>query len=353
MTTNAEVLARVVDAFTLTSGDDVVPSFPEYLDGFVDGNFDSWLSGTSFPLSTSGISFGYTADMWVAGCGDGAITVARGTRALGSAPTWTLGCSKYTADVTFTTPTTSNPALFGGRLERVTSLAGQSVTVSASLSSSAAVSITGIQVTQVFGSGGSPSSNVVSTTSVSWSVSSTEAKFSAKVAIPSVSGKTLGTSGGDFTQICLVFANGTTGTVHVSQIQLDTCPSSASAAGTPKPFRWLGLGLEKKRVERYLLTLTYPAGNNIVGGGATDASDVYAWGPIGTIMNKTPSVAVAAGSVHAAQAGGAYTESGAAAVSANSPQTLQFYSAGSGAVSGLFSWFYTSGTTTLLLDARI
>ncbi|WP_186275791.1 hypothetical protein [Burkholderia gladioli] len=327
-----------------------VPIVPPVFDGFTDGNFDSWQAGTSFTFA-SGAS-GYTADMWIASAGDGNITVAQGVRTLGTAPSWTLGVSRYTLNITFNTATTSTQAFFGSRIKRAEKFAGTSVTVSASLSSSVAASITAIRVTQVFGTGGSPSSSVTTNVAVSWAISATEQVFSARLDIPSVTGKTLGTNGDDYLQIAFVFANGTTGTIKASQAQLDPCLSTAPAAGSPQPFRYLGQALERKRVERYLALLVYTSGNNFIGGGAVDASDVYAWGPSGFSMDKTPAVTVLAGAINCSQAGGSFAAS-SVAVSANSPTSLQFYAAGSGATVGLYAWFWANGNVIILLDARM
>jgi hypothetical protein len=96
------------------------------------------------------------------------------------------------------------------RVEGVRRLAGTTVTLSF-WAKAAATQKLGINATQVFGSGGSPSAAVrVLATGNAVTLSTAWARYSSTFAIPSVSGKTLGTSGGDCTQLELWYSSGAT-----------------------------------------------------------------------------------------------------------------------------------------------
>jgi hypothetical protein len=104
---------------------------------------------------------------------------------------------------------------------------------------------------------------------VAWSVTTTEQKFSDTIAIPSISGKTLGTSGTDYLRIDLLMATGSTFTLKYSQLQIDPSPAGFNATnigtgGVPKAFRYRGLPGERSRVNRYLWAIAYdPAGAGV------------------------------------------------------------------------------------------
>jgi hypothetical protein len=99
------------------------------------------------------------------------------------------------------------------RIEDVRRLAGKTITVSFWANVTVAGNKIGVSFTQAFGTGGSPSANVsgVGQAVSPPSASSTWARMTATFAIPSVAGKTFGTTANtDFTQIELWFSSGTT-----------------------------------------------------------------------------------------------------------------------------------------------
>ncbi|WP_186056806.1 hypothetical protein [Burkholderia gladioli] len=231
-------------------------SIPDILGGFVDGNLDSWQGGTSFSLSAATDT--YTADMWICNAGSGgAASVSQSARTLGSEPSYLMRPSKYQLQYQQTTAATSSPTI-GQKLESVLQFNGQSITVQVSAVGSG--SVVGVQATQNFGTGGSPSAPVVTSKAVSWSISSTESRYSVRLDIPSVAGKTLGTNGNDFLRVDFLLATGATFSMSLCQFQTDICPSTASSnttgsGGLPRPFRFGGAAAELSRVRRYVKVL--------------------------------------------------------------------------------------------------
>lgn len=231
-------------------------------DGFIDGNFDSWQVGTTFSVTPT---TSYTADMWRANSGPGgAATVSQVAATPGGEPAYMVQPRRYLLQYQQTTASTASGYL-GQRIEGVSRYNGKTITVSGSFSSPVAGNwITGVWIYQSFGTGGSPSPAVSSAPQpVSWAITPTEARFSVNISVPSIAGMTLGTNGDDCVGILLNFASGATFTLRMSQLQIDTCNVSPSAAPTPKPFRYDGLPLTQVKVGRYLAKLCDNVANNM------------------------------------------------------------------------------------------
>jgi hypothetical protein len=111
--------------------------------------------------------------------------------------------------------------------------------------------VTNLIAAQQFGSGGSPSADVVVDTPVNWTITTTPQKFSARVDFPSISGKTLGTNSDHRLQIGVWLPSGATYTVNTAQWQLEPCSPQAPAAGRPTAFEYRGYGAELGRVQRF------------------------------------------------------------------------------------------------------
>ena len=149
----------------------------------INGDFGVWQRGTSF----SGVgNTVYTADRWITETG-GTANVTQQTFTPGTAPVAGYEGSYY---LQYATATTNGTHGIDQRIEDVRTFAGQTVTISAWMKANSATTITVIP-TQNFGSGGSTSVDASSTT---WSLTTSWQRFTYTVAIPSVSGKTIGTS---------------------------------------------------------------------------------------------------------------------------------------------------------------
>jgi hypothetical protein len=148
----------------------------------------------------------YTADRWVMQFAGGTmqaglypIAVAQAQTIGDEAAEWQLGC------VFAGTAGTSDYTSLVQRIESVRRLTGQTVTLSFWAIASAAGMKLGAGVYQFFGTGGSPSAGVqingqAVTLTTGW------ARYSLTFAIPSASGKTLGTNGDDYTQVAFYYS---------------------------------------------------------------------------------------------------------------------------------------------------
>jgi hypothetical protein len=149
----------------------------------INGAFDHWQRGTSF--SFSGGTGGYACDRFATFSPGGTMTVSRQTFSPGSAPV-----AGYEGSFFARISNASTIPYLYHYVEDVRTLAGQTVTLSFFAKRGTASNITAI-VYQSFGSGGSSTfkaSETVFNATTSW------ARYSVSFAMPSLSGKTIGTS---------------------------------------------------------------------------------------------------------------------------------------------------------------
>jgi len=158
----------------------------------INGGFDVWQRGTSFTANA------YSSDRWL-------LYSTGSTRAV-SQQTFTVGQTDvpnnpkhYLRDVVTSVAGASNMVNTRYRIEDVASLSGNTVTASFWAKADAGKNIA-VEFQQYFGTGGSPSANVevapaTVTLTTSW------AKYTVSAAIPSITGKTIGSNNNDFLQL--------------------------------------------------------------------------------------------------------------------------------------------------------
>ncbi len=152
----------------------------------INGDFGIWQRGTSFTNLTSG---SYCADRWIVTSQDSGMDVARTAFTPGTAPIAGYESNFYAS---ITVNATGTDERFEQRIENVTTFAGQTITVSFWAKSNITTdAIQYVRVRQNFGSGGSAN---VDTTSSTISLTSSWTRYSVTLAVPSISGKTIGTS---------------------------------------------------------------------------------------------------------------------------------------------------------------
>jgi hypothetical protein len=155
----------------------------------INGAFNNWQRGTTF---TNPAGDSYTADRFMIDYGTAAPTsnsVTRQTFTPGTAPVAGYEGAFYFRSTLTTVGTTSRLSIHH-KIENVQTYAGQTVTLSFFAKADSARTLAGF-VQQNFGSGGS---TTVSTAITSQSVTTAWTRFSMQVAVPSISGKTIGTS---------------------------------------------------------------------------------------------------------------------------------------------------------------
>jgi hypothetical protein len=310
----------------------------------VDGNFDSFTSGTSAALPT-GVSTYSVATMYRATAGTGgAGTSAYGNFAIGTAPAGMESHANNYLTINQTTASTGTvaagtaPALYQN-VENVSTYQGQSSTFSCWLwTNSGTATISNIYAGQYFGPGTGASATVALTVPVTWNVTTTPQRFSVRIDWPTVAGKTLGTGANALfantaLQIGLWFPSGSTFSINTREWQLERALSTAPATGNPSAFEYRGVQAELARITRYYQVLNALQ----LSGYAPSASPVTTSCITFPAMRTIPVLS---------QSGQTYSNATSLTISSGSPTTAQTFVTASAA--GTF-WAVFVAT----LDARI
>ena len=221
----------------------------------INGNFDIWQRGTSFTANND-----HTADRWKLELGASACTTTRETFTLGQTDV-PLEPKYYLRNVVTSSAGAGSYVFINQKIESVRSFAGQNVTVSFWAKADASKNIA-IEFVQNFGSGGSPSSAIAEIGSQKIALTTSWAKYTATIAIPSISGKTVGTTHDGYLGLYLWFDAGSnfdartdtlgqqSGTFEFSQVQL--CAGSVAL-----PFQPKSKGQEELDCMRYTEVINY------------------------------------------------------------------------------------------------
>jgi hypothetical protein len=174
-----------------------VPLRPGVLDPenrIINGAFDFWQRGTS------GSGFGFVGpDRWINVTNAGTVTMSRQAFTLGD----TLGSNNptyFVRQVVSGQTTAGSVVTVAQRIEGVRSYAGQTITILGWVRRSSGSGNMAVSVDQVFGTGGSPSVSV-SLAGQTVTLTGSWAPFAAVLAIPSITGKTLGSNNNDYLQL--------------------------------------------------------------------------------------------------------------------------------------------------------
>ena len=246
----------------------------------INGDFNIWQRGTSIAVPASTTGFG--SDRWGIAVGTGAaVTLSRQTFTPGAAPV--AGYEGNFFNRCNRTTTGSSPSYFFQRIENVTTVANNTITVSFYAKASATYTFAAAEIylEQNFGSGGSAAVNTTLNTSTQ-TITTSWARYSFTISVPSISGKTIGTS----SFIALVFAFATsqsTFTLDMWGVQLEqssTASDFQTATGT--------LQGELAACQRYCYAIT--AGTNY-GTRAFSSTFLYQGGiPLPVTMRSAPTL---------------------------------------------------------------
>jgi hypothetical protein len=245
----------------------------------INGDFGVWQRGTSF---TGYATKTYTADRWTSEyAGTGATrTVSRQTFTPGTAPVAGYEGQfylSYNRSVAGTSP----GDYLTYRIEDVRAFAGQTATISFWAKANASMSLSDITFYQEFGSGGS---GTTTTTTSAKTITTSWARYTTTVSVPSVSGKTIGTSSD--LAIYFVLPSSGTFTFDIWGVQLEsgsTATAFQTATGTIQG--------ELGACQRYYYKLT----NGVVNAALMaafyySASSINAYVPFPVTMRTSPTI---------------------------------------------------------------
>jgi hypothetical protein len=210
----------------------------------INGGFRIWQRGTSFTTMDA-----YGADRWKHGSG-GTATVSRQAFTLGQ--TDVPGEPEFYWRNNTTVAGSATATLLIQRIESVRTLAGQTATLSFWAKAGATKTFQ-VVVQQVFGTGGTPSVDVIALNQAQ-SIGTAWTRYSYIVAIPSISGKNLGTNNDDYLEILIQE------TTSFSTFTLDTTQWQLEKGSVPTEFEYRPIGVELLRARRYFRTIMVAAG---------------------------------------------------------------------------------------------
>ena len=154
-------------------------------------NGDFYINQRALTSTTSNGGYGF--DRWATSNSDGTTTYSAETFTLGTAPVAGYEGKSFARMVTTGQTATSAFSILQQKIEDVRTFAGQTVTVSFWAKAGSGTPNVAIELQQHFGTGGSPSSSV-NTALGKVAITTSWARYSATVAVPSISGKILGTA---------------------------------------------------------------------------------------------------------------------------------------------------------------
>ena len=240
----------------------------------INGSFDFWQRGTS-TTSTA-----YLADRWKNDRSGGTVTMSQQAFATGD----TLGSNNptfYLRQTVSGQSGVSDLAIIAQPIESVRSYAGQTITVLGWARRSSGSGNMTAELYQVFGTGGSPSADV-SVTPQTVTLTGSFASFAVTIAVPSISGKTLGSNNNDYMQLNFWTSAGSNRNARSNSLGLQTIgvdlwgihiKLGTHTAAETDLYKQPELGPELARCQRYYQTLaTNISGDTCVSGGTARAA---------------------------------------------------------------------------------
>jgi hypothetical protein len=199
------------------------------------------ITSTGSTYGASGVDT-YTLDRWLVNYVGGTATTSVQTFTPGAAPVAGYVGSTYSQTAILGQSATGDYVQFAQKIEDVRTLAGQTATVSFWAKATAGTPKIAVTLRQNFGSGGSPSAQVNTnygaiTLSTSWT------RYTATISVPSLSGKTIGTTA-NTSSLQLLFwlsagsdYNSSTGSIGLNASTIQFWGVQVEAASTASNFQ--------------------------------------------------------------------------------------------------------------------
>jgi hypothetical protein len=277
----------------------------------INGDFGIWQRGTSF--TSSGV---YTADRFLTNT-DAGVTVSQQAFTAGSAPVagyegqyflrWAKSAGGSFMDL-------------AQRIEDVRTFAGQTVTLSFWAKVSSGTASVEPYYVQDFGTGGS---GAVAGALTAQTINTTWTRYSFNLAVPSVAGKTIGTSSRlQISPLRILTASAVTADIWGVQLE-------AGSAATPFQTATGTFQGELAACQRYFIRIGGNKIYEVMGLGYTDGTtETYASRILPVTMRTTPSTTFATASLFRMNAGGGTVATGTGIGqdgNASSPNLVNFY----------------------------
>jgi len=183
----------------------------------INGNFSVNQRGFSSTTTSGAFMF----DRWTNYLNNGTVTLSSQSFTLGTAPVAGYEGKSFLQCVTTGQTTTDAAALVNQKIESVRTFANQTATISFWAKANSGTPKIAVEVSQGFGTGGSPSASVNTyvgqvTLSTSW------ARYTVTVNVPSIAGKTIGTDNNDFLNLAFWVSAGTDFNARTGSLGIQT-----------------------------------------------------------------------------------------------------------------------------------
>lgn len=215
----------------------------------INGDFDIWQRATSAGLTSSG----YVADRWRGAFGGSGYTVTHSQQSFASGQTDVPGDPRYFLRTTVTAAGSITGNVVEQWVEGVETLAGELVTLTFYIKASSAftLDIANSAFIQNFGTSGLPSTQVStywnSLTVSDTAVTTSWKKITVKGVIPSIAGKTIGTSANDALRVSFYLPTTNGISIDIAHVSL----VAGDATSEPDPFPFRPVALEDLLCRRY------------------------------------------------------------------------------------------------------
>jgi hypothetical protein len=181
-------------------------------------NGDFSVNQRNFTSVTTADAYGF--DLWRQTFSGGTCTMTPQTFTPGAAPISGYEGNKYTQIVTASQSAAGDFAIYYIRLEDARILAGQTATLSFFAKSASGTPKIAPEITQNFGTGGSPSASVVTLIGQS-TLSTSYARYTLSFTVPSITGKTFGTNNNSYLAIRVWLSAGSTYNANTGSIGIN------------------------------------------------------------------------------------------------------------------------------------
>jgi hypothetical protein len=293
-------------------------------------NGDFFVNQRSFTSTTAG---GFTFDRWRHGSAGGTVTTTAQTFTVGTAPVAGYEGKNFIQQATTGQSAAGDYSFIGQSIEGVRTFAGQTVTVSFWAKASAGTPKVGLTLRQVFGTGGS---TTVSTADAGQVISTSWARYTSTITLPSIAGKTIA-GGDDLLDLLINTSTGSTlaglgwsnigiqnSTIAVWGIQVEAgtvATAFQTATGTIQG--------ELAACQRYYIQWATGTNKSISLGFYLSTTFVYSDWPFPVTMRTTPTIVITSGTNYylITSAGGGNDYVDAFAVDAISPTVVEIYNA--------------------------
>lgn len=323
-------------------------------------NGDFGVNQRSFTSSTTNDA--YTFDRWQQANSGGTQTITPQTFTPGSAPVSGYEGKNFVRIVTAGQSAATDYSAISQKIESVRTLAGQTATISVWAKASTGTPKIGLSALQYFGTGGSPSASVI-VTGTTATISTSWTRYSLTVSIPSISGKTLGTTNDGYLKIDLWTSAGTTisgagyPAVGVQNVTIDFWGAQVEAGSTATPFQTATGTLqgELAACQRYFQMYNNGASYLSIGTGSYySTTSVYVTLPTKVTMRTAPTATFSGGATGATVyvAGTARVSTAIASNSLN-PDLFQFLITTAADTAGRAADVNVNQNATLTLSAEL